>query len=568
MQENFTFLTTFVILSFLSTFLYAQNPTFEWVSQIGGTGSELVKSITTDNEGNVYTTGSFQNTVDFDPGEGSLNFTAVGWSDIFIQKLDTNGNLMWAKHYGAPGTNLGTGIITDALGNVYATGQFENTVTFDPDNPTSTLTSFGMADIFLLKLDAAGNFLWVKQMSGTNYDANNAITLDPEGNIYTTGHFSGTADFDPSSEIVNLTAIRNNDVFVQKFDNNGNLLWVKQMGGRGFEYGISIKTDASGNVYTAGYFQNTVDFDPGSGVVDLTSNGKFDVFVQKLDPSGEFLWAKQVGGTGDDRVHQMTIDNNANIYLTGFFEGTVDFDPGNETLNYTSNGLKDIFILKLNTDGDYLWAKQFGGTSDDEGMSIVTTTTGDLFASGHFKDTVDFNPAEGNAIFTTGYFEDILILHLNSDGNFLWVKQYGGVMDDRGLVLTTDGDDSLYSTGTFRTTVNFDPGESDAELTSNGLYDIYILKLGIETLGITESNITEDLRIYPNPTKGKFSIEFSTLQTSVNVKLYALSGQLLMEKRFQDLKNLPFEIRQADGIYLLELKDGQGRNATIKLAKN
>lgn len=568
MQEKITLFTTYVFLFLFSTSLLAQNIDFQWVKQIGGTGSEFVKSITTDVEGNVYTTGSFQDIVDFNPGEDSLNFTSVGFSDIFIQKLDRNGNLIWAKHYGAPGTNLGTGIITDAQGNVYATGQFENTVTFDPGNPTSTLTSFGMADIFLLKLDAAGNFLWVKQMGGTNYDANMAITLDPEGNIYTTGHFSGIADFDPSSGEANLSAIRNNDVFVQKLDNNGNLLWVKQMGGRGFEYGISIKTDAVGNVYTAGYFQNTVDFDPGSGIVNLTSNGKFDVFVQKLDPSGGFLWAKQIGGTGDDRVHQMTIDDNANIYLTGFFEDTVDFDPGSETLNYNSNGLKDIFILKLNTDGEFIWAKQIGGSSNDEGKSIAINSTGGVFISGHFADTVDFNPKGENTIFTTLSPSDIFILQLNADGDFIWAKQFEGPLDDTGVSLTTDGDDILYSTGIFRFTVNFDPGKSDVELSSSGLFDIYILKLGIESLGIIDNDFAKSLHIYPNPTKGKFSVEFNTIQTSMEVRLFTLSGQLLMQKRFQNIKIIPLEIQQPQGIYLLQLKNSQGQKITIKLLKN
>jgi len=141
----------------------------------------------------------------------------------------------------------------------------------------------------------SGIFLWVKQMGGIGSDVGTSITADAAGNVYTTGGFQGTADFDPGLGIMNLTSAGDNDIFVQKLDASGDLLWVKQMGGDNYDVGSSIRTDASGNVYTSGSFHDTVDFDPGPGIKNLTSLGENDVFVQKLDAFGDLLWVKQMG---------------------------------------------------------------------------------------------------------------------------------------------------------------------------------------------------------------------------------------------------------------------------------
>ena len=135
---------------------------------------------------------------------------------------------------------------------------------------------------------------------------------------------------------------------------------AKQMGGTGSDYGNSIVLDGSGNVYTTGFFEAAVDFDPGVGVANLTSTGAWDVFINKLDASGNFLWAKKLGGVGNDVAYSIALDGSGNIYTTGFFEGTADFDPGIGVVNLTSAGGWGIFISKLDASGNFLWAKQLG----------------------------------------------------------------------------------------------------------------------------------------------------------------------------------------------------------------
>ncbi len=137
--------------------------------------------------------------------------------------------------------------------------------------------------------------------------------------------------------------------------------WVKQMGGAGGEVGNSITLDNNGNIYTTGSFFGTCDFDPGSGTYNLTSFGYYDIFVSKIDASGNFLWAKQMGGADRMRGYSIAVDNNGNVYTTGDFYGTCDFDPGSGTYNLTSFGLNYTFLSKLNTTGNFVWAKQIGG---------------------------------------------------------------------------------------------------------------------------------------------------------------------------------------------------------------
>jgi len=196
-------------------------------------------------------------------------------TNLYTQNI----NLEWTKSIGG----LGNSGAIDASGNVYTTGSFAGTVDFDPGSGVSNLTSSGGNDIFIQKLDANGNFIWVKQLGGISNDAGYSITTDASGNVYITGYFSLNLGGGISSN-------GGYDIFIAKLDSNGNIVWIKSMGGTSSDYGESITTDASGNVYTTGFFYNTVDFNPGSGVSNLVSNGGYDIFIQKLDANGNFLW--------------------------------------------------------------------------------------------------------------------------------------------------------------------------------------------------------------------------------------------------------------------------------------
>jgi Beta-propeller repeat len=244
---------------------HSQAPTLEWAKGVGGTSSTFGASIGIDALKNVYTTGQFNGTTDFNPGTGTFSLPSAGGSDIFISKLDANGNFVWANRIGSAGADYGYAIAVDGSGNQYITGAFNGTVDFNPGAGTANLTSGGVADIFILKLDAAGIFQWAQKIGSTGADEGNSITIDPSGDILLTGLFTGTVDFDPSAVgTTNLVSLGNNDIFITKFNASGNFVWAKGIGNTGFDRGNSIKTDLSGNVYTTGTFVGTVDFDPGA----------------------------------------------------------------------------------------------------------------------------------------------------------------------------------------------------------------------------------------------------------------------------------------------------------------
>jgi hypothetical protein len=215
---------------------------------------------------------------------------------------------------------------------------------FDPSVATFTIGS----GIYVSKLDASGNFVWAKKMSSGTSSYGYGIALDGAGNVYTTGTFWGTSDFDPGAGTYNLGDLNGSgDVFISKLDGAGNFVWAKGLHG-GAGSGNAIALDGSGNVYTTGKFNGTTDFDPSAGTFTVTSIGMDDIFVSKLDGAGNFSMAKIMSGTFNESGNSIVVDGACKIYVTGDFQGTVDFDPDAGVVNLISAGSADAFVVKLN----------------------------------------------------------------------------------------------------------------------------------------------------------------------------------------------------------------------------
>ncbi len=181
-----------------------------------------------------------------------------------------------------------------------------------------------------------------------------------------------------------------------------------------------ITVDSSGNSYITGYFEGTVDFGGGN----VTSAGAADIFILKLNSSGTFQWVNIFGGTSTDVGQGIAVDSSGNSYITGSFQGTVDFGSG----DITPSGFDDIFVLKVNPSGTFQWVNTFGGTSIDVGEDITVDSSGNSYITGWFRETVDFGG--GNVTSVGG--ADIIVLKLNSSGTFQWVNTYGGTSTDVG----------------------------------------------------------------------------------------------------------------------------------------
>jgi hypothetical protein len=234
----------------------------------------------------------------------------------------------------------------DGSGNIYMIGSFIDLVDFDPSINEYPLTSTLFSnDIYISKLDQDGNFVWAKQIGGNTDDLGISITTDNLGDVYLTGHFSGAVDFDPGNEVYSLTSNGNSETaFISKLDEEGNFIWAKLV--NAYE-GISMCVDAENNLHTAGRFGGTADLDPGTGISNITSAGGFDVFILKLNPDGNFIDVRRMGGTQDDLVVSIVSNLLGDMYITGRFKSTCDFNPETEVFHLTSAGDFDAFIVRL-----------------------------------------------------------------------------------------------------------------------------------------------------------------------------------------------------------------------------
>ena len=413
---------------------------FIWAKRIGGANYENPAGMAIDGLGNIYTTGTFSDTLDFDPGAGVFNLICMQsipgepYADIFISKLDSAGNFVWAKSFGGPAWDQTNSMTADPAGNVYIAGLFNDTIDFDPGAGVSDLIpklngggNFTY-DFYINKLDVSGNFVWAKSFGGPYNEqvGVGAVAVDESGNVLLTGGYAGLVNFGVDAGVDSLNSVLHDDfptedIFIVKLNASGNYVWAKSMSGPGNEFGAVITVDSNGDVYSAGSFNDTIDFDPGAGSYNLTSEGPYkDVYVSKLHSNGTFEWVMKLGGLSDEYPTCITVDNSRNVYTSGIFAETADFDPGSSTYNLTSSGGFDVFTSKLSSDGTFLWANRFGGGYDDLSLGITVNTTDDVFTTGLFIDTVDFDSGAGvfNMVSTPniseGYNSDAFVLKLRT----------------------------------------------------------------------------------------------------------------------------------------------------------
>lgn len=584
---------------------------FLWVVQFGNTGEDRGESITVDKEGNILITGNFKKTIDFDPGLNNVSLTAPNTStNTFLLKLDSNANFIWVKQMGGISNCLGKSITTDLKGNVYTLGRFSGTVDFDPGIGAFNLSWNGWFDIFIQKLDKNGNFIWAKQIGGSGHEYGNSIAVDRNENVFTTGTFQSNVDFDPGTGNSYRTSGGGNDIFILKLDSNGYFKWVNQIGGIADDESFSIATDLAGNVFTTGTFKSTVDFDPGIGVSIFISNGDKDIYIQKLDNNGSLIWAKQMGSTNIDEGHSIVTDVNGDIYTCGFFEGIVDFDPGLGTFNRGSAGGKDIFIQKLKSNGNLEWIQKMGGIQDDIGDFITVDNNFNLYTTGQFSGTVDFDPTDiGIKNLTAVAWKDIFIQKLKQCPNsyftdiqsacnsYTWLDSVTYTSSNntaKYFLSNINGCDSIItldltilsldtSINIFGTTLasnafgasyqwvncdnNYAPIVGDTNQffspTASGNYAVIVTKnactdtsscFNITITDIRENNFENRFNIYPNPSSGKFIIHFDG-QFEVNqaIKVLDMRGKLFFEEKFIQ-NNQEINLSQFNqGIYLLRI---------------
>jgi uncharacterized delta-60 repeat protein len=415
------------------------SPNFSFAAGYGSGNNTYGKSVCSDSNGNSYVTGAFfGSSITF----GTNTLSNAGLTDMFVVKYNNAGNVQWAKSSGASSFDSGNSICVDKSGNVYVTGQFGGTVSFG----AYSLSTSGSLDMFVVKYDANGIIQWAKKAGGTNSDIANSVCIDTSGNIYVAGSFSSSSITFGSYSLTN-TNTSTNDAFIVKYDNSGNVLWAKKAGINFSEEGVVVKTDNLNNVYWAGVFEGssitfgsiTLTNSSGSGrnifiskydsigniqwarnfgyttyshnisgiAVDNGNNvyitgdytgasiafdafllnndytGRSDVFFVKLDALGNVLWAKREGNIGDDIATGIAINENAYVYLTGYFNSP--FISFGNNCNFWRVGSDDVFLGKFDLNGDLIWAKQSAGTLLERTHSVASNINDDVFITGYFQ---------------------------------------------------------------------------------------------------------------------------------------------------------------------------------------
>jgi len=386
----------------------------------------------------------------------------------------------WAQTWGGVQIDKSNTIAIDASNNIYVAGWFTSVTDLDPGTGTDNHTSNGHSDVFLCRYDTSGNITWAVTWGGAGLDEPMEVAVDAAGDIYVIGYFMESVDFDPGSGVEARSTHGDSDAFISKFDASGTFLSVITWGGLDTDFAQSIATNpATGDVYVAGSFAGATDFDPGSGNTSLTSHGDLDAYLVKYNTAGVFQWARHWGGSEEDAASELAVDSSGDIWTVGEFRGTVDFDPGTAgTDDHTATGSPDAFLSRIDSSGTFVMANTWGGTGAvAQPYGVAINSSGAVFVTGNFSDTVDFMPSASTDEHTSNGDLDVFLSRYDSTGSYNWTVTWGGVNDDEGFGVTTDNADAVYITGDFWDTVDFDPGTAVENRDSTGFNDIFVNKL-------------------------------------------------------------------------------------------
>jgi len=492
-----------------------------WARQVGGG----VNDVAVDKHGNVFVTGSFNGTRDFDSTAGTTNLTSAGFEDIFIAKFNSSGSLQWAKKVGGSLSDVGYGIGVDNNGYVYVGGTFGGTVDFNPAPLSAANRTAQLTDGFVLRLTASGGYNRVSQLAGVGSEYVQDIAVDDSGAVYATGRFDKSADFDPAAGSATLmfadaTLGGNYDGFVWKLKANGTLGYAKRFGGGLWDEGNGIALDAVGNAYVTGKFTYSAWFNAGSGgTLSAFGDSGSDAFVASYNSEGGFRWTKKMGGGEHDEAGlDIAVDGGRNVYVTGYFRGIANLNPNGWGLVGSAGGT-DAFMSVLDTSGNYHHSVSYGGTGNDSGRAIaVDAIRGDVWIGGSFQNTVDFNPKAGVNDAVSHGGSDMYLLRLKRTPSPLeWAFAIGlGASQDEGHFVEVDAHGNVIVAGLLRGFADVDPSAGSAAygpIGSGG--DVFVAKFAPDGTYLWSRVVTH--RTNPDWTIGDEKIGGMTVDHNGNI---------------------------------------------------
>ncbi|MCA6362494.1 MAG: T9SS type A sorting domain-containing protein [Bacteroidetes bacterium] len=559
--------------------LFAQQPVVSWAKQNGSGDFERAAVVTADAQGNVYSCGKFESTVDFNPAPGSgnniYNLASQGGTDGYVQKLDAAGNFVWALQIGGSGGDEVNGMCIDAAGNIIVTGFFTGVIDMDPGAATVMLGSSPtwVSDVFVASFSPQGQLNWAKALSGPALESAMSVCPGSNGQSVIAGSFENTVDFDPGPAVNALTAAGSSDAFVVVLNSMGNFVWAKTFGGSGFDQVNAVRSDAQGQIVAAGQFEDSVDFDPGAGTYYQTSAGRIDGFVLQLASNGAFNWAAALGGPEKDYVNDVAADAWGNVYLTGKIIGSADVDPGSGVYTLNDSLLSGgCMVVKLNESGSFAWGYLLANSAPVDGMAIEMGLDGALYLALNFFDTLDADPSAAVANYIqngSSVAADFLVLRNDTAGQFNWAFSIGGIYDDFAEDIYINQLGVVYVTGQFTGSTDFDYSQNNLVLTSAWQNsDVFVARYDQSGVGIPPGNtLLSGIKVYPNPFYSTLMLDLSGFSGNVLLEFTDMCGRTVNTAQLTALPQTQYTLDLPAGVYMLRVSDAQGKTAVERVLK-
>lgn len=401
-----------------------------------------------DAAGNSYITGYISGDAEFQTFDIDVT---LGYSDAILAKVDPQGKYLWVKKFTGPLSDKGIKIALTSNNDIVVVGTYYKSIIFGSTTLTAVANS---KDIFIARFNNNGDVVWARSDGGSDGDNPYGLAIDNNDNIVVTGQFEGTAtiggqSFTSMPDII--TGVPSFDMFLAKYDGNGNPLWAQAAHAEYEDRGLSVACDASNNIYMTGQFSDTIDFFGNTINNEIYNAG----FTAKFDPAGTKLWFDKMAGA-QVLVYDVTVNNQGEVIVTGDFKGQL-VTWHDETFKILTNPYDNkIFVIKLAANGDYIWGRANGSNSEVSSRTVCVDTDDNIYIGGHFKCNFDeYRDSTGTAHWQSVGFRDIFTSKFTTNGDLLWKNQVGGQKEEQCWGIAIKDVDYPIITGSYETNIIF-----------------------------------------------------------------------------------------------------------------
>lgn len=483
-------------------------PILNWGSYYGGTVLDELSAISPDPSGNLFVTGETTSTTTI-ATTGSYQTTYAGgtvqygWGgDAFIAKLTSSGTRIYGTYFGGTGEDMGWSLKVDKNGDVYVSGDTKSTANIATTGAFQTSMAGSYHDPFLVKFSSSGSRIWGTYFGGTGNDraTRNGMAIDASGNVYITGTNNTANDMWITTvgayQRTNLSTSAYDEPFVAKFSPTGTLIWGTYYGGTLHDQGIAIALDKSNNVYITGNVTST-SLIATTGAYQTALAGGQDAFIAKLNSTGSaLLWATYYGGSGTDIGNSIAVDNNGDVYISGYTTSTAGIASTGAYLTTYQGGSYDGFLAKFSSTGTRLWGTYTGGAGYDLPRSMAITPSGDIMITGHTASTSGIATSDGLRTTYIGGTYDGYISKFSPSGAYKLGTYFGGNLEDIPWYIEMDAKSNIFIVGRTTSTAGISTSGVYQTTFGGGTYDGFIYKfqdlvadLSIESLSITPNPV-------------------------------------------------------------------------------